>query len=79
MACGCPVVSTDCPSGPAEILDNGRFGRLVPVGDAGGLAAAIAATLDAPPDRDTLRSRAREFSLEDSIAAYEKVMLKPTA
>jgi glycosyltransferase involved in cell wall biosynthesis len=41
MACGCPVVATDCPSGPAEVLDGGRFGSLVPVGDANALAQAI--------------------------------------
>jgi glycosyltransferase involved in cell wall biosynthesis len=33
LACGCSVVSTDCPHGPAEILDQGVYGRLVPVGD----------------------------------------------
>ena len=45
LACGTPVVSTDCPSGPAEILDGGRFGTLVPVGDAQRLATAILAVL----------------------------------
>lgn len=70
LACGCPVVSTDCPSGPDEILDGGRYGRLVPVGDAEALAAAIVATVDAPPDRDALRARGRDFSLEGSVDAY---------
>ena len=45
LACGCPVVSTDCPSGPSEILEDGRWGRLVPVNDQTALAKAIIATL----------------------------------
>ena len=49
MACGCPVISTDCRSGPREILEDGRWGRLVPVGDATVLAQALREVLDAPP------------------------------
>ena len=75
MACGCPVVSTDCPSGPAEILAGGRYGRLVPPGDDAALAAAILATLDAPPAAMSLRARAGFFSVERAVAQYERVML----
>jgi len=46
LACGTPVVSTDCPSGPREILDGGRWGKLVPVDNAAALADAISSTLD---------------------------------
>jgi glycosyltransferase involved in cell wall biosynthesis len=74
LACGCPVVSTDCPSGPAEILNHGEFGALVPVGDSDALAAAILATLEAPPDREMLINRAKMFSYETSINNYEAVL-----
>ncbi len=64
MACGCPVVSTDCLSGPAEILDYGAYGPLVPVGDDAALAEAILSVLDAPPDPNRLRARAALFSVD---------------
>lgn len=70
LACGCPVVSTDCPTGPAEILEDGRYGRLVPVGDEAALAEAIVATLDHPPEREALRARGREFSVERAAGRY---------
>lgn len=70
MACGCPVVSTDCESGPAEILAGGRLGPLVPVGDVPALAAALERVLDATPDRDALRRRAAEFGVDRAVDAY---------
>lgn len=58
LACGTPVVATDCPYGPREILADGRYGLLVPVGDANALARAIGQAIAAPPDRAALRARA---------------------
>lgn len=75
IACGCPVVSTDCPSGPREILAGGRYGRLVPVGDSRALADAILQTLDAPIASEILIERARKFSFEEAIDAYENLFL----
>jgi glycosyltransferase involved in cell wall biosynthesis len=74
LACGCPVVSTDCPSGPAEILADGIHGRLVPVGDDAALAQAILETLDAPVDREALRLRARDFDVDRAVELYLDVL-----
>ncbi len=73
LACGTPVVSTDCRSGPREILDNGRFGRLVPVGDAETLADAILETLQSTPDRAQLKKRAQDFNRDESVRKYIRV------
>lgn len=71
---GVPVVSTDCPSGPREILCDGKYGRLVPVGDAGALAEAMQAALSESPDRELLKLRARDFSVEKIATEYLDVM-----
>ncbi|MBL8250537.1 MAG: glycosyltransferase [Candidatus Competibacter sp.] len=70
LACGTPVVSTDCPTGPSEILERGAYGRLVPVGDADALARAMLDTLNESPDRDRLRQRAQEYTLAAVVARY---------
>jgi glycosyltransferase involved in cell wall biosynthesis len=75
LACGCPVVSTDCPGGSAEILDGGTYGTLVPVGDVDALARAMLDVLGRPPDRDALRARARSFSVERATERYLRVLL----
>ena len=64
LALGVPVVATDCPSGPREILKDGAIGCLVPVGDPDALAAAMLATLSAPPDETLLKSAVREYTVE---------------
>ncbi|HET7313163.1 glycosyltransferase [Salinisphaera sp.] len=75
LACGCPAVATDAPGGSAEILEHGRYGRLVPVGDAVAMAHAIAATLDDPRDPGRLKARAEDFSADASADGYLALML----
>ena len=75
LACGTPVVSTDCPSGPGEILEGGRYGRLVAVGDADALAQAILASLREDHDRDALIRRAGEFSVDTAAEEYLRLLL----
>lgn len=79
LACGVPVVSTDCPSGPDEILEGGRWGRLVPVGDAQALARAITAALDTPREQlPNVRQRARDFEQERAVDAYLNILGIPS-
>lgn len=66
LACGIPVVSTDCPSGPAGVLDGGRLGRLTPVDDAEAMAAALADVLSHPP-------KSADLAELDSIYGPDKV------
>ena len=71
LACGCPCVSTDCPTGPSEVLQDGKLGPLVAVGDEVGLAEAMDRVLDRPPDKRMLQRRAADFSLDTAAYAYE--------
>jgi glycosyltransferase involved in cell wall biosynthesis len=62
LAVGTPVVSTDCPVGPREILENGRFGDLVPVGDDAAMARAIGLALTARRLPEGARQAARKLT-----------------
>lgn len=78
MACGVPVIAADCRSGPAEILDGGRCGRLVPVGDVKAFAAAIAELLRDENLRTKFSrvgmERTKDFSADKIIIQYEQVI-----
>ncbi len=74
MAVGTPVVATDCPSGPMEILQGGQYGKLTQVGDIDGLAQAIIETLDQPSQSERLKQRADEYSLERSLEDYLQIL-----
>jgi glycosyltransferase involved in cell wall biosynthesis len=61
MMCGCTPVATNCPTGPREVLQDGRFGYLVPIADPSALAAGIARAIDCPIPDDLLREAVRPF------------------
>jgi glycosyltransferase involved in cell wall biosynthesis len=73
MASGCPVVSTDCPGGAREILEDGRFGPLVPARDPDSLATAILEVLEKPPAARQLRERAEFFGADRAVEGYLSV------
>ena len=75
LAAGTPVVSTDCPSGPREILCDGQFGRLVPVGDASALAVALADSLAATHNHTALKERAQHFSIDKAVDQYLDLLI----
>ncbi|MCD6154739.1 MAG: glycosyltransferase [Candidatus Verstraetearchaeota archaeon] len=69
LALGTPIVSTNCPSGPAEILENGRWGRLVPPGDPQAMAEAIVERLG-EPRRPVPHEAWTRFTIEESVERY---------
>lgn len=82
LACGTPVVSTDCPHGPREILEGGRYGTLTPVGEPAAMAAAITAALDRVHDRSLLMRRGLEYTAEFAAERFLQIVAdlepKPT-
>ena len=80
MACGVPVISTDCQSGPSEIIENGKNGLLVPVGDENLLAQAIVKLLKNLELRSEFskegKKRAQYFSIEKSVKEFEDIFKK---
>jgi glycosyltransferase involved in cell wall biosynthesis len=77
MACGTPVVSTDCRSGPAEILEGGKWGRLAPVKDVEALAAAMATTLEETEHPDVAQ-RALDFGVDRAVDGYLQAVEHPS-
>lgn len=82
MACGTPVIATDCPYGPREVLDDGRCGILVPCDDAGALATAMSHLLADENRRRALArlglERAEQLSISAMVKGYESVFLELT-
>ena len=74
MACGTPVVTTDAPTGPREVTEDGRWAALVPVGDDAAIADAIASAIQAPPPREDLHRRASFFGAQEAGAAYASLI-----
>ena len=79
MACGTPVVATDCPGGTREILDDGRLGILVPMNDDRAMADAILRTLDQPVQTNEMARKVEEFTLDRAVDTYLELALGPQA
>lgn len=76
LGVGAKIVSTDCKSGPAEILDNEKYGTLVPVDDPHALLKAIEMQLNKSIDKEMQISRAKDFSVDKIADKYLELILK---
>jgi len=76
LACGTPVVATDCPGGPSDILASGEYGVLVDIGSQQKLADAIVSVLADPPDSARLIERAKDFDVDSIAARYKSTIFR---
>ena len=74
LAYGVPIVSTDCPSGPSEILSNGKFGSLIEMQDPEALAGGMLQSLSSKHNTTELKLRAQEFSIDKAVKQYENIL-----
>ncbi len=75
LACGCPVVATDCPTGVREQLDDGRIGPIVPINDPELLASAMARRLEEPRASEGLIEYIARFDHDRMLRAYEELLI----
>ena len=78
LACGCPIIATDCPGGTREVLADGRYGTLVPVGDEVALADAILGVLRGDTKFPDASEHLRQFDVERVTDAYLSVLFPPS-
>jgi len=74
MMCGCTPVSTDCPTGPREVIQDGKYGYLVPMRDPAAMAAGIEEALDNPIPKDRLAESVRPFDEETVIERHFELL-----
>jgi glycosyltransferase involved in cell wall biosynthesis len=79
LAFGASVISTDCPTGPREILSDGRFGSLIRVGDVHGLAKAMEESVNLNFDADALERHLQQYTSSSSVLEYERVIMASIA
>jgi len=76
LMCGTPVVSTDCKSGPREILKDGKYGRLVEVGNEEQMCQAVFDTLEKPIASKELKKRAEDFHINSIVPQYAELLFR---
>ena len=74
MMCGCTPVATDCPTGPRELLQNGRYGYLVPMRDPEALAAGMLRALDHPIPPARLAEAVKPFEEHAVIDRHFEIL-----
>jgi glycosyltransferase involved in cell wall biosynthesis len=79
LGAGCSIVTTDCPDGPREIVESGRYATLVPVGEVQAMADAIIAMLRSPADPAVQIARAQAFSVPVACDQYDAIFRRVSA